>query len=75
MHLRRAPGGFLGVHGDLFAHGSHDDNVGVLSFLHEQLLDLLTNLTIGLLDVVLGVAGVIHEGKETVISHINLEGR
>jgi hypothetical protein len=41
---------------------------GVLSILGEELCDLETNLTVGELDVVLGLTRVIHEGEETVVN-------
>lgn len=72
MHLG-GPGGFLGVHSALLTHGRHDGDVGVLALL-VHLLDPLTNLALGELDIVLGVAAVVHEGKETVVSHIKLGG-
>lgn len=38
----------------------------------EQLVDLLANLTIGDFDIVLGVAIVVHEGKETIVRDVDL---
>src|SRR4051794_30275200 len=46
---------------------------GVLAILSEELIDLVTNLTLGNLDVVLGGTIVGHEGEETVISNVELE--
>lgn len=66
-------GGFLGVHSALLTHGRHDGDVGVLALL-VHLLDSLTNLTLRELDIVLGVAAVVHEGKVAIVSHIQLEG-
>lgn len=45
---------------------------GVLLVLGEELLDLVTSFTVWDLDVVLGVTVVGHEGKETIISDIEL---
>lgn len=45
---------------------------GVLALLSEELVDLVTNLAIGNLDVVLGGAIVGHEGKETIIGNVEL---
>jgi hypothetical protein len=45
---------------------------GVLSILSEELVDLVTNLTIGDLDIVLGGAVVRHEGEETVLRDVDL---
>lgn len=45
---------------------------GVFLLLTEKLLDLLTNFTIGHLDIILGGAIVRHEGQEVVISDIKL---
>jgi hypothetical protein len=38
----------------------------------EHLLDLLADLTIGDLDIVFGVAGIVHQGKEVIIGDIQL---
>jgi hypothetical protein len=45
---------------------------GVLALLGEELVDLVTNLAIGDLDVVLGGAVVRHEGKETILRNVDL---
>ena len=47
---------------------------GVLAVLGEELVDLVANLAVGELDVVLGGAVVGHEGEETVIGNVELEG-
>lgn len=44
----------------------------VLALINEELVDLVTNLTIGELDVVLGGAVVRHEGKETILRNVDL---
>jgi len=62
--------GFLAVDGSFFTHGSEDNNVNVLAFLDEELLDLVASLAIRDLDVVLSGAVVGHEGEEIVVSHI-----
>lgn len=46
---------------------------GVLLFSPEELLDLLTNLTVGHADVVLGVAVVVHEGEEAIVGDVELQ--
>lgn len=46
---------------------------GVLLLINEELVDSLTNLVVGDLDVVLGGAVVKHEGKETVVSDVELQ--
>lgn len=38
----------------------------------EQLVNLLANLSIGDLDIVLGVAIIVHEGEETIVGDIDL---
>lgn len=38
----------------------------------EQLVDLLANLSIGDLDIVLGVAIIVHEGEEAIVGDIDL---
>jgi hypothetical protein len=38
----------------------------------EKSLDLLTNLTLGNLDVVLGLAVIGHQGEETIVRDIKL---
>lgn len=63
-------GSLLDIHAGLLAHGSEDGDVAVLALLIEHLLDSLTNLTLGELDVVLGVTGLVHEGEETVVGDI-----
>lgn len=45
---------------------------GVLLLLLEELVDLVTNLARRDLDVVLGGAVVVHEGKEVVVSDVEL---
>jgi len=60
----------LGVDAGLLTHSSKDNDVGVLAVLVEHLVDLVTNLAIGDLDVVLGGAVVGHEGEETVVSNV-----
>jgi hypothetical protein len=45
---------------------------GVLAVLGEHLVDLVTNLVLGKLDVVLGGAVVRHQGEETVVSNVDL---
>jgi hypothetical protein len=64
----RALGGLLGINAGLLTHGCEDNDIGVLSILSEELCDLETNLTVGELDVVLGLTRVIHEGEETVVN-------
>ena len=39
----------------------------------DHLLNSITKIAIGELDIVLGVAGVIHEGKEIIIGDIELD--
>jgi hypothetical protein len=45
---------------------------GVLAIVGEELGDLVTNLTIGNLDVVLGGAIIGHEGEETIVGNVEL---
>lgn len=52
---------------------SNGELTGVLVLLGEELVDLVTNLAIGKLDVVLGGAVVRHEGKETILRNVDLE--
>jgi len=63
-------GSLLGVDAGLLTHSGKDNDVGVLSVLGEHLVDLVTNITVGDLDVVLGGAVVGHEGEETVVSNV-----
>jgi hypothetical protein len=63
-------GSLLGVHGELFAHGSQDNDVGVLLFGAEKLLNLFANLAFGHLDIILGGTIVGHEGQETIVSDV-----
>ena len=48
-------------------------HTGIFLFFAEELVDLLSNLTIRDLDVVLGVAIVTHEGKKVVLRNIELD--
>ena len=57
----------------LKATRSKGELTGVLAFLNEELVDLVTNLALGSLDVVLGGAVVRHEGKETILRNVDLE--
>jgi len=63
-------GSFLGFNGSLLAHSGEDDNVGVLLLNLEELVDLLTNFSIGDLDIILGLTIISHQGEETVIGDI-----
>jgi hypothetical protein len=45
----------------------------VLAVLLEELLNLVTDLTIWDLDIVLGGAVVVHEGEKIVIGDVELE--
>jgi len=63
-------GSFLGFNGSLLTHGSENDDVGVLLVDPEELVDLLTNFTVGHLDIVLGVTVIVHEGEEIVVGDI-----
>lgn len=65
-------GSLLSFDGDFFTHGGHDHNVDILVLLNEQLVDSVTNFTIGNLDIILGVALFVHQGKETVIGNVKL---
>lgn len=62
--------GLLGFNSSLLAHGGENDNVGVLLLDLEKLVDLLTNLAIGHLHIILGVAVVVHEGEKAVIRNV-----
>lgn len=50
-------------------------HTGVLVLLVEHLVDLITELTVGELDIVLGGAIIGHQGEETIISDIELRYR
>ena len=52
--------------------GSPWSLTAVLLLLTEHLGDSVSNVILGELDVVLGVAGLIHEGQEVVIGDIQL---
>jgi len=45
---------------------------GVLLLLGEQALDLVTDLTFGHLDIVLGLAVLAHEGEEAIVGDVEL---
>lgn len=44
----------------------------VLAFFNEELLDLVSDITLWELDVVLGGAVIRHKGEEAVIGHVKL---
>lgn len=46
---------------------------GVLLVNLEELVDLLTNLTVGHADIVLGVTVVVHEGEEAIVRDVELQ--
>jgi len=60
----------LGVDAGLLTHSSKDNDVSILAFLVEHLVDLVTNFTVGDLDIFLGGAIVGHEREETVVGNI-----
>lgn len=39
----------------------------------KHLADLVANLAVWELDIILGAAGIVHEGKEVIIGNIELE--
>lgn len=45
---------------------------GVLLVNLEELVDLVANLTVGHLDVVLGVTIIVHEGEEAIVGDVEL---
>ena len=52
---------------------SDGELTGVLALLGEELVDLVSDLAIGDLDIVLGGAVIGHEGKETILRNVDLE--
>jgi len=63
-------GSLLGFNGNLFTHGGKDNNVSVFFLLLEQLLDLLSSLSIWNLDIILSLTIIGHQGKETIVRDI-----
>jgi len=63
-------GSLLGLDGSLLTHRGENDDVGVLLLGLEKAGDLLANLTIRDLDVILGIAIIVHEGKETIVGDV-----
>ena len=51
---------------------SDGELTGVLALLGEELVDLVSDLAIGDLDIVLGGAVIGHEGKETILRNVDL---
>jgi hypothetical protein len=47
---------------------------GVLLIDGEELVDLVTNLSIGNLDIILGLTVIGHQGEETIIRDVELRG-
>jgi hypothetical protein len=82
-------GGFLSIHSKLFAHSGQDNDIchGVrmtvcarhagltrfLVLLGEELGDFISSLTVRELDIVLGVASIVHERKEAILGDIKLD--
>jgi len=62
--------GLLGLNSELLTHSSKDNDVGVLLLGGEELLDLVTNLTIWNLNIILGLTIIGHQGKETIVGDI-----
>jgi len=60
----------LGFNGSLLTHGSENDDVGILLVSGEKLVNLISNLSVGDLDIILGLAIISHQGKETIIGNI-----
>lgn len=56
----------------LYADFSQEKLTGVLLLLGEELANLLANLTIGDLDIVLGVAIVGHQRQEVIVGDVEL---
>ena len=54
---------------------SNQQLTGVLLILCEELLNLVTDFTIGHADIILGVTVVVHEGEETVVGDVKLLDR
>lgn len=63
-------GSLLGLNSSLLTHGSQDNNVGILLIGLEQLDDLVTDLTVGHLDIILGVTIVVHQGEVAIIGDV-----
>jgi len=63
-------GSLLGINGHLLTHGGKDNDVSILLLLLEELVNLLTNLSIRNLDVILGLAIIGHQGKESIVRDI-----
>ena len=51
---------------------SDGELTGVLALFGEELVDLVSDLAIGDLDIVLGGAVIGHEGKETIVLDVEL---
>lgn len=52
---------------------SREQLTSVLLVNPEELVDLLTNLTVGHADIVLGVTVVVHEGEEAIVRDVELQ--
>ena len=57
----------------LHPKGVSDVLTSILAIISEELLDFVTNITLGDLDIVLGGTIVRHEREETVVSNVKLE--
>jgi hypothetical protein len=60
-------GHLLGTKSMLFTHCSNDGNQNVLTII-EQTLNLITKLTLGKLDVALGITRVSDQGQESILN-------
>jgi len=63
-------GSLLGFDSSLLTHSRKNNDIGVLLFSSEKLIDLLTNLTLRDLNIILSLTIISHQGEEAVIRDI-----
>lgn len=63
-------GSLLGVNGSLLTHGGKDGDVGVLLLDLVELVDLVTNIAIGDLDIILGVTVIAHQREVAIVRDV-----
>lgn len=70
LAIRLSAGSLLCIDGSFLTHSSKNDDVGILALVGEELVDFVTNVTLGDLDIIFGRAIVGHKGEETVVGDI-----
>jgi len=60
----------LGFNCSLLTHSCKNNDVGVLFFIGEKFVNLVTNFSIRNLDIILSLTIVSHQGKEAIVGNV-----